>query len=143
VQPLRRACRQEVLNRLAVVNRRTIPDDEQLAPHLPHHLAEEGRDRGTAHRLLLDMGQQPPGRREGTDGREVVMPQRSAQHRRLPARGYVRATKGKREKPASSTNRMVRSSVTALLEGRARFPPATPQSGPHPADSRDVWAFAG
>lgn len=87
VQPLRRARGEEVLDRLTAMNRRTIPDDEQLAPHLPQELAEEGHDRRAAQRRLLDMGQAPPIRSDGTDGRAMVMGEWGAQHWRLPAWG--------------------------------------------------------
>ncbi len=94
VQPLRRTCSQEVLDRLTAMNRRTIPDDEQLAPHLPQELAEEGHDRRTSERRLLDMDQEPPIRSDGTDGREMVMSERGAQHRRLPAWGVCPGDEG-------------------------------------------------
>ncbi len=83
VQALGRARREEVLDRLAVMNRRTVPDHQQLAAHLAHQLAEEGHDRRPADGLVLHMGTHPSVRGHGADHRAMVVRQRGAQDRRL------------------------------------------------------------
>lgn len=87
VQPLRCTGGEEVLDRLTVMDRRTVPDHQQLAPHVPQQLAEEGDDRRPAERLPLDVGEQPPVRRDGADHGEVVARERDAQDGSLTAWG--------------------------------------------------------
>lgn len=74
---------EEVLHRLAPVNRRAVPDDQELPAHSAQELPEKGYDRRTPHCRLLDMGEQPARRGDGTDSREVVVRQRRTQDRRL------------------------------------------------------------
>lgn len=86
VQPLSGALREELLHRLAAMDRRAIPNHEQLAAHLPQQLAEKADDRGSAKGLLLDVREEAPVRCEGADHGEVVMGERGAQDRRLADR---------------------------------------------------------
>ena len=91
VQPRGGAGGEGVLHRLAVVNGRAVPDDEELAPDLTEQLAKEGDDRRPAERLRLNlrlnMGKQPPVRRDGADGGEMVARERDAQDGSLAAWG--------------------------------------------------------
>ena len=78
---------EEVLDRPAVVNRRAVPDHQQLPPHLAQQLAEEGDDRRPAERLGLDVGEEPPVGGDGADRGEMIARERDAQDGRLAAWG--------------------------------------------------------
>src|SRR5262249_30388627 len=87
LQPPRGAGPEEVFDGLTAVNRCTIPDHEELAPHVPQQLPEEGDDRWPAERLHLHMGEEATSWGEGADRGEVVMREWRPQHRRLAHRG--------------------------------------------------------
>jgi hypothetical protein len=86
VQPLGRARREEIFDRLAGVDRGPVPDHEQLAPYLAQELAEERNDRGTTKRLLLDVGEELTVGSDGADHGEMVVGEGRAQDGRLPHR---------------------------------------------------------
>ena len=79
--------REEVLDRLAVVDGRAVPDHEQLPANLAQQLTEEGDDRRTAEGRALDVGEQPPIRGERADRREMIPRERDAQNGSVAARG--------------------------------------------------------
>src|SRR5258706_13727791 len=78
--------REVVLDRLATMDRRAIPDDEQLAGDLAQQHAQEAHDIGRVVGMVLRLQEQPPVGREPPDGGQMVMGQRHPQHRRPPAR---------------------------------------------------------
>lgn len=84
VQARGRARREEILHRSAVMNRRAVPDHQQLAPNLAEELTEEGDDRRPTERLPLHVGKQPPVRGDGADRGKVVTRKRRPQDRGLP-----------------------------------------------------------
>lgn len=63
MQALAGTCCQEVLDRLAAVDRCPIPDDQEPAPDLAQELAEERHDRRPTERHLLDVGEEATIRR--------------------------------------------------------------------------------
>lgn len=83
VQPRGGARREEVLDRLAVVDGRAVPDHQQRAPKLAQELAEEGDDRRAAERLRLHVREEPAIGGDGADGGEVIARERDAQDGRL------------------------------------------------------------
>lgn len=82
VQPLRCARREEVLDGLAAVNGRAIPDHQQLTAHLPEQLPEKGHNRRSTERVVLEMGEEAAIWGDGTDHREVVVREGRTQDRR-------------------------------------------------------------
>jgi hypothetical protein len=84
---LRSALSEEVLDRLAAMDRCAVPDDQELAGDVPQQVFEEADDVRALVGALLDEHQQPPRRGDAADDRQVVAAQRQTQDRRLPARG--------------------------------------------------------
>lgn len=82
VQPLCRPGGEEILDRLAAVDRRAIPDHEPLAAHLAPQLPEKGDERRPAERLRLDVGEEPAIRRPRPDHGAMVVGEGRAQQRR-------------------------------------------------------------
>ncbi len=78
---------QEVFDRLAAMNRCPIPDDQQLAGDVAQQVLEEPDDIGALVRVLLDQHEQPPGRGDAADDRQVIAGQWQAEDRRLAAWG--------------------------------------------------------
>ena len=87
VQPLGPAVGQEVFDRLAAVDRRAIPDHQQLAGDLPQQVLQEADHVQALEGVVLDQQQQPAVRGEAADGRQVVVGQRYPQEWGLAARG--------------------------------------------------------
>ena len=59
MQPLRCARHEEVFDRLAAVDRRAIPNHQQLATHLPQQLTQERDHRRPTKGRLLEMREAP------------------------------------------------------------------------------------
>ena len=78
---------QEVLDRLAAMDRRAVPDDQELAGDVAEQVLEEADDVRALVRVLLDQHQQPTRRGDATDDGQVVAAQGEAEDRRLAARG--------------------------------------------------------
>ena len=72
------------MTRLAAMDRRAIPDHQQLACDLAQQQAQEPHDIFAAIGMVLHLHQQPPIRRDATDGRQMVARQLDPQYRRLP-----------------------------------------------------------
>jgi hypothetical protein len=81
------AVRRAVLDRLAAVDRRTLPDDRPLAGDGAQQGPEEADHVRALVGPLLHQQEQPARRGEAADDRQVVTAQRQAAGRRLPARG--------------------------------------------------------
>lgn len=68
----RRALRQEVLDGLRAMDRRSIPDHKQLARNLAQEMLQELDDRGSPERPLADLEEEPPLMGEAADDREMI-----------------------------------------------------------------------
>lgn len=86
MQPGGRASGEEGLHRLAAVDRRAVPQHEQLAANLAQELTEEGDHRLAPKRGRLDAGEEPAIGRDRADDAEVVMGEGRAEHRCLAHR---------------------------------------------------------
>src|SRR6266851_5303044 len=75
-----------VLDRLAAMNGRPVPDDEQLAMDFAQQHAQEAHDIRAAIGLVLRLQEQPSLGREPPHRRQVVVRQRHAQDGRVPTR---------------------------------------------------------
>ena len=84
VEPRGRTVREEVFDGLTAMDRRAIPNYQQVAPHLAQELAEEGNGRRPLEGLLLHVGEESAIRGEGADHGEMIVGERGAQHWRLP-----------------------------------------------------------
>ena len=80
------AGRQEVLHGLAVVDRGTIPDHQELARDMTQQMLQELHDLRTANRTLVDPQEQAVIQADAADDRQVVTGQRHPQDGRLAAR---------------------------------------------------------
>ena len=78
---------QEVLDRLAAMDRSAVPDDQELAGDVAQEVLEEAHDIRALVGVVLHQHEQAPLRRDAADGRQVVAAQRQAEDWRLPARG--------------------------------------------------------
>lgn len=78
---------QKVADGVPTVNRRSVPDDEQLARNLAQQLVEEGDHVCPADGVILDVGEEPALRRDRADNGEVIVGERRTQHRRLSTGG--------------------------------------------------------
>jgi hypothetical protein len=83
-QPRRGPRGQEILDNLAAVNRRAVPDDQELARDLPQQVAQKADDAGTPEGDGLDHMEQPPFGSNATDDREMIAGQGNPQHRGVP-----------------------------------------------------------
>jgi hypothetical protein len=81
------ALSQEVLDRLAAMDRRAVPNDQQLAGDVAQQMLEEAHDIRARVGVILHEHEQPSGWRDAADDRQVVATQREAEDWRLPARG--------------------------------------------------------
>jgi hypothetical protein len=70
---------QEVLDRLATVDRCAVPDDQQLARDVAEQMLEEADDVRALIRLLLHEHQQPTSRGDATDNRQMIPAQRQSE----------------------------------------------------------------
>jgi hypothetical protein len=82
-QPLGRPTSREVLDRLSAIDRRSIPDDEQLAADLAQQHAQEAHDIERAIGVVLRLHKESPIGRETTHDGQMATGQRHAQERRL------------------------------------------------------------
>src|SRR5258706_4699492 len=87
MQPSGRPPSQELLDGLAPMNRRAIPDQEQLAGDLPQEHPQETDNVRRVIALLLGLQEQPPIGGEAADRRQMVMGQRHPQDRGVAPRG--------------------------------------------------------
>jgi hypothetical protein len=78
---------QEVLDRLAAMDRCTIPDDQELAGDVAEQMLEKADDVWALVRSLLHLQEQPPVRSDATDDREVIPAQRQSEDGCLAAWG--------------------------------------------------------
>ncbi len=85
MQPFGGTVRQEVFDRLAAMNRRPIPDDEQFATDRAQQHAQEAHDSGRVGGLVVRLQEHPTVGREPPDGGQMVRGERYPQQRRLPA----------------------------------------------------------
>jgi hypothetical protein len=72
LEPWRRALGQELLEEMAAVDRRAIPNDHQRARHLAEQMLQERDDIGGIDGLVLAVEIQLALRRNRTDSREVI-----------------------------------------------------------------------
>jgi hypothetical protein len=79
LQALGRPRAQEVLDRLPVMNRRAIPDEQQLPADLAQEHAQKADNRFTVVVVLTHLQEQAPIQRDGADDREVVVGEGHAQ----------------------------------------------------------------
>ena len=86
-EPLRCPSRQKVFDRLPLMDRRSIPDDEHTAADLAQQLSQEPHHRLGRVGRLPHLQEEPPVEREAADRGEMVAGQLDAQDRRLAARG--------------------------------------------------------
>jgi len=86
LQALGRSRAQEVLDRLPMMNRGPIPDDEQLARNLAQHHAQKVDDRLPVIAILAHLQEQAPIQGDGADGREMVVGEWHMQDGGLSAR---------------------------------------------------------
>jgi hypothetical protein len=77
----------EVLDRLAAMDRRAIPEHQELAGDVAEQVPEDAHDVRALVRPLLHAHQQPAIRGDAADDRQVIAAQRQAEDRRLAARG--------------------------------------------------------
>jgi hypothetical protein len=78
---------QEVLDRLATMDRGAVPQDQELAGKVPQQVLQEADDIRALVGLLLHLHQQPPVLGNAADDRQVIAAQRQAEDRRLAAWG--------------------------------------------------------
>lgn len=78
---------QEVLDRLAVMDRRAIPEHQEFAGDVAEQVLEEAHDVRALVGVLLHVQQQSSIRGDAADDRQVIAAQRQAEDRRLAARG--------------------------------------------------------
>lgn len=78
---------QEVLDGLAAMDGRAVPDDQQLAGDVAEQMLEEAHDIRALERPLLHQHEQSIVRGDGTDDREMIATQWEREDRRLPAWG--------------------------------------------------------
>jgi hypothetical protein len=90
VHPLSRTIREELLDKMAAVNRRAVPDDDHAVGHLAQQVFQEGHHVRRIDRVVLAVEVQLAFRREGREGREVIARPPLPQDRGLPY-GGIRA----------------------------------------------------
>lgn len=78
---------QEVLHRLAAMDRGAIPEHQELVGDLAEQVLQEADDVRALERVLLHVQQQPAVRGDAADDGQVVPAQGEAEDRRLAARG--------------------------------------------------------
>jgi hypothetical protein len=87
VEPRRRPLREEVLDGLSAMDRRPIPDHEQLARNLAQQVPQELDNLGAPKCALADLEEEPPLVGQAADDREMIAGTRHPEDRRLPPRG--------------------------------------------------------
>jgi hypothetical protein len=78
---------QEVLDRLAAMDRGAVPDNQELTGDVTQQVLEEADDVRALVRVLLDQHQQPTCRGDAADDGQMVTAPGEAEDRRLAARG--------------------------------------------------------
>ena len=78
---------QAVLDGLATMDRRAVPDHQELAGDVAQEVLEEAHDIRALVRVVLHQHEQAPGRGDAADDRQVVAAQGQTEDRRLPAWG--------------------------------------------------------
>jgi len=78
---------QEVLDRLAAMDRSAVPDDQELAGDVAQQMLEEAHDVRALVGMLLYVQEQAAVRGDAADDRQVVAAQGQTEDRRLPAWG--------------------------------------------------------
>src|SRR6266542_736265 len=141
-QPLGTALRQEGFDWPAAMNRRAVPDHEQLAGQVTQQVAEELHHVRTAERMVLDLEQQAAARGDAADHRQVLTGHRKPQRGRVSARRKAPHHRWQQGEARSSTQTIVRPSRAAPFLELASAPTATVRSPPRYADSRGGAAFA-
>src|SRR5919199_484940 len=86
VDPLSRPVAQILPDGFAAVDRRAIPEDQQLARDMAPQMIEEADHLGARDRRLVDLEVQPPLKPDGADDRQMVTAERVMQDRRLAPR---------------------------------------------------------
>jgi len=86
MQPLGRFPSKEVLDGLAAMNRRSIPNNQQFPGNLAQEYPQEAHNIRTAIGVILGLQEESPIWGEAADGSHMVMGQRYRQERRLPMR---------------------------------------------------------
>ena len=86
VEARRASLSEEILDRLAPVDRSAVPEDGQLAWDMAEQMAQEAHDIGTAEGARLDLQEQPPVRRDAADDRQMIPRQGQVQDGRLATR---------------------------------------------------------
>jgi hypothetical protein len=87
LEPWRRAIGQELLEEMAAMDRRAIPNDHQRARQLAEQMPQERDDLGGIEGLVLAVEMQLALRRDRTDGREVITRPPLLENGRLAYRG--------------------------------------------------------
>lgn len=86
VQPRGGASGEKVLDRLAAMNGRAVPEDEQFARHVLEQVLQKTHDRRPVHGVGLLADEQPPVGGHSANGRQMVARQGDGEHRCLAAR---------------------------------------------------------
>lgn len=81
------AVSEEVFDGLTAMDRRAIPDDQELAGDVAEQVLEEAHDIGACVRPFLHQHQQPIVRRDRADDREMIAAQRQTEDRGVPPWG--------------------------------------------------------
>ncbi len=98
VNPRSRTLAEELLDCLAAVDRRTIPDDQQLARDVTQQMLQEANDLGAPDRRLVDLEVELLVQTHGPDHREMIMAERVVQNRRLAHRSVSTHHRGQQVK---------------------------------------------
>ena len=80
----------------AAVDRRAIPEDQQLARDMAPQMIEEADHLGARDRRLVDLEVQPPLKPDGADDREMIAAERVMQDRRLAPRRRAARHRGQK-----------------------------------------------
>ena len=72
LEPFGSALGQEVFDRLTAMDRRPIPEHQELAGQVSQEVAQEQHHIWTAEGVILDLQQQAPTRRDAADDRQMV-----------------------------------------------------------------------
>ena len=72
LEPFGSTLSQEVFDRLTAMDRRPIPEHQELAGQVSQEVAQEQHHIWTAEGVILDLQQQAPTRRDAADDRQMV-----------------------------------------------------------------------
>src|SRR6266511_1621560 len=104
---------QEVFDGLTAMNRRTVPDHQQLARNVSQQMLEEADHLGATERVVLDAEQQSTARGDATDQDRWSRVNGKRSIGGWPRGARLRTTAGSKAKPDSSTQTTVRPSRAA------------------------------